>query len=134
MIRRFTPLKSSLRFELIFVCFRESELTAECQEQMKLTCSYKDKLNLGEIKATFTRDRICSDPFGIGSALVRIHSVYTGPVLNWNGTVPHMIAFISGSIWYQVADKICTGSTRSRVNTRLIRTDFVLVPNGSGPV
>ena len=36
-----------------------------------------------EIKTTFTRDRICSDPFGIESTLVRvrIHSVYTGPVL-----------------------------------------------------
>ena len=33
------------------------------------------------IKAMFTPDRICSDPFGIGSTLVWIHSVYTGPVL-----------------------------------------------------
>ena len=28
----------------------------------------------------------------------RIHSVYTGPVLNWNGTVPHRITFVSGPI------------------------------------
>ena len=65
---------------------------------------------------------------------VRIHSVYTGPVINWNGTVPHRITFISGSIWYQIADPILTGSTRSRVNTRFIRTTFVPVPNGSGSV
>ena len=77
--------------------------------------------------------RICSDPFGIGSTLVQIHSDYTGPVLNWNGTVPHRITFINGPIWYQVADPIRTGSTRSRVNTRLIRTNFVPVPNESGP-
>ena len=69
-------------------------------------------------KATFTRDRICSDPFGIGSTLVRIHSVYTGPVLKWKGTVLHRITFISGPIWYQTADPNHTGSTRSSVNTR----------------
>ena len=28
------------------------------------------------------------------SVWYRIHSVYTGPVLNWNGTVPHRITFI----------------------------------------
>ena len=39
--------------------------------------------------ATFTRVRISADPSGIGSTLVRIHSVCTGRVLNWNGTVPH---------------------------------------------
>ena len=86
------------------------------------------------IKATFTWDWICSDPFGIGSTLLRIHFVYTGPVLNWNGTVPHRITFISGPIWYQIADPIRTGSTRSRVTTRLIRTNFVPAPNGFGPV
>ena len=48
-----------------------------------------------ESKATFTRDRM---PFGVGSAQVGIHSVYTGPVLNWNDTVPHRISFISGPI------------------------------------
>ena len=31
----------------------------------------------------FIRDRICSDPFVIGSTTVRIHSVYTGTVRNW---------------------------------------------------
>ena len=61
-------------------------------------------------------------------------TVYTGPVLNWNGTVPHRITFISGSIWYQIADPIRTGFIKSRVNTRLMRTSFVPVPNGSGPV
>ena len=90
--------------------------------------------NLRFKKVTFTRDRICSDSFRFGSALVRIHSAYTEPVLNWNGTVPHRITFISGPIWYKIADPIRTGSTRSCVNTRLIRTNFVPVPNGSGPV
>ena len=86
------------------------------------------------IKAMFTRDRICSDPFGIGSIMVRIHSVYTGAVLNWNGKVPNGITLISVPIWYQIADPIPTRSTRSDVNTKLIRTNFVLVPNWSGPV
>ena len=85
-------------------------------------------------KATFTRDRICSDPFGIGSTMLQIHSVYTGPVRNWNGTVPCGITFISGSIWYQIADPIRTGSTRSSVNTRLICNNFLPVPNGCVPV
>ena len=71
---------------------------------------------------------------GIGSTMVRIHSVYTAPVRNWNGTIPYGITLISGPIWYQTADPIRTGSTRSRVNARLIRTNFVPVPNGSGPV
>ena len=86
------------------------------------------------IKATFTRDRICSDLFGIRSTLVRIHSVYTGAVLNWDGMLPHRITFISGPIWYQIAGPIGTESTRSRVTTRLICTNFAPVPNGSGPV
>ena len=84
--------------------------------------------------ATFTRDRICSDLFGIKSTMVRIHSVYMGPVRNWNGTAPYGITFKSGPILYQTADPIRTGSTRSRVNTRLIRTNFVPVPDGSGPL
>ena len=52
----------------------------------------------------------------------RIHSVYMGPVPNWNGTVPYWITSISGPIWYQIAGPIRNGSTRSRVNTSLIRT------------
>ena len=69
----------------------------------------------------------------------RIHSgtdplVYTGPALSRNDRVPHRIPFISGYIWHQIADPIRTGSTRSLVNSRLIRTNFVLVPNGSDPV
>ena len=64
----------------------------------------------------------------------QIHSVYMEPVLNWNGMVPYRITFISGPIWYQIADPIGTGSTRFRVNARLIRTNFVPVPNGSGPM
>ena len=82
----------------------------------------------------FTRDRICLDPFGIVPTLVRIHSVYARLVRYWNGTFLYGITFISGPIWYQIADPIRTGSTRSRVNTRLIRTNFVPVPDGSGPM
>ena len=85
-------------------------------------------------KAMSTRDRICSDPFGIGSTMVRIHSVYMGPVRNWNGTVPYGIPVISGPIWYQIADLIHTESTRSSVNAGLIRTNFIPVPKGSGLV
>ena len=61
-----------------------------------------------QIKATFTRDQICLDPyaFGIGSTVGRIHSVYMGPVRNWTGTVPCRITFISGPIWYQIVDLI----------------------------
>ena len=46
---------------------------------------------IDKIKATFTRDRIFSDPFGIGSTMVRIHPVYMGPVRNWNCMVPYWI-------------------------------------------
>ena len=52
----------------------------------------------------------------------RIYSVHTGPVPNWNGTVSHRITFMSGPIWYQLADATRTGSTRSCVNTRLKST------------
>ena len=82
------------------------------------------------VKATFTRDRICSHLRGIGSTKVRNHSVYTGPVQNLNGTVPYRIAFIIGIIWYHIADPI----HRSGVHTRLINTNFVPVRNRSGPV
>ena len=57
-----------------------------------------------------------------------VPSVYTEPVLNWNGTVPHGITLISGPIWHQIPNPIRTGSTRSRVKKRLIRTNFVPVP------
>ena len=82
----------------------------------------------------FTRDRICLDLFGIGSTMVQMHSVYTGPVRNWNGTVPYGITFISGPFWYQIVDLILTRSSKSRVNTKFIRTNFVPVPNGSSSV
>ena len=85
-------------------------------------------------QATFTRDQIRSGLFRIGSTMVRIHSVYTVPVRSWDGAVPYGIAFMSGPIWYQMADPIRTGSSRSRVNTRLIRANFVPAANGSGPV
>ena len=66
--------------------------------------------------------------------MVRIHSVYTGPVRDWNGTVPYGITFVGEPVWYQIADPMRTGSTRPHVNARLIRTNFVPVPNGSGLV
>ena len=47
------------------------------------------KCSQAKTKAAFTRDRICSDPFGIGSTMVRIHSVSTRPVRNWDGTVSY---------------------------------------------
>ena len=65
----------------------------------------------------YVQIRLGSDPLWYGS------TVCTRPVLNRNGMVPHRITFISGPIWYQIADPIRTGSTRSRVNTRPIRTD-----------
>ena len=54
-------------------------------------CSLKVKVTvyLGYV----SRDRICSDPFGIGSTLV-VYSVCMGPVLNWNGMVPQRITFV----------------------------------------
>ena len=77
----------------------------------------------------YVQIRLGSNPLH-GRDLLCLH----GPVRNWNGTIPYGITFISGSIWYQIADPIRTGSTRSRVNTRLIRTNFVPVSNGSGPM
>ena len=68
-----------------------------------------------------------SDPLWYGSTLFTRDRFETG-------TVRFGIALISGPIWCQIADTIRTGSTRSRVNTRLIRTNFVLIQNGSGPV
>ena len=53
--------------------------------------------------------------------MIWIRSVYTGPVPNWNGTVPYGITFVSGPTCNQIADLIPTESTRSRVNTKLIR-------------
>ena len=70
-----------------------------------------------------------SDMFRSVSTKVWVHSVYTGPVQNWNSTVSFGITFISGPIWYQIADPIRTRSTRCLVNTRLICTNFVPVRN-----
>ena len=77
------------------------------------------------------RDQICSDLFGIGSTIVWTYSVYMGLVGNKNGMVSYWITFISGLIWYQMADSIHTGSTSSHVETRLICTNFITVPNRS---
>ena len=41
-----------------------------------------------------------SDPFGIGSTMLWIHSVYTGPVGNWNSTVPYEALFTRYRITY----------------------------------
>ena len=62
-------------------------------------------------------------------------SHWTGSKLERYGSILYGITFISGPIWYQIADPIRTGSTRSSGNTRLIPTHiFVPVPKGSGPV
>ena len=63
----------------------------------------------------------------MGSVVVRIHSIYSGTVRNWNGTVSYEITFTSGPIWHLVADLIRTGSIRSRVNAVLMfdLTEFV---------
>ena len=50
---------------------------------------------------------------------------------NKNSIILYCITFISGPIWYQIADLIHTGSTRSHVNTRLVCTNFIPVPNRS---
>ena len=52
--------------------------------------------------------------------MVQIYSVYKRSVRNWNGTVPYGITFISGPVWYQIADPIRTGSNRSRVSAALV--------------
>ena len=69
---------------------------------------YQNGKHSTDFKASFTRDQIYPDPFGIGSTIVRIHSVYTGPVRYWNGIVPYGITFTSGPIWYQIANPICS--------------------------
>ena len=105
--------------------------------QMKTDPCNRD-LSLLEAKKVFawalgyvyTGSDMFSDSFRIGSTMVRIHSIYTGPFRNWNGTVPYGIKFI----WYQTADPIHIRSPRFRINTRLICTNFEAVPNGSGPV
>ena len=51
-----------------------------------------------------------------GSVWDRIHSVYTGLVLNWKCTVPHGITFISGPIWYQIANPIPRGGDLKNLN------------------
>ena len=70
---------------------------------------------------------------GIGYVQIRLGS---DPLcLHETGSkLSHRITFISGPIWYQIADPIPTGCIRSRVNTRLIRTNFVPALNGSGPM
>ena len=79
----------------------------------------------------FTLDRIYSDLLGIASTMVWIHSVYTGLVGNKNSMIPYCITFIGGPIWYQTADLIYTGSTRSHVNTGLVCTNFIPVSKRS---
>ena len=54
--------------------------------------------NETSLRAMFIWDQICSDQFRIGFSLVRIRSVYTGLVRNWNGVVLHRITFINEPI------------------------------------
>ena len=62
------------------------------------------------------------------SVLDRIHSVYKGPVRNWNCTIPYGIALISGPIWCQIADPIRIGSTRSQAYPYQFRTCSKRIP------
>ena len=94
---------------------------------MYCNSSWVIKLRLRLYVIVYVQIRLGSDPLWY-----RL-TVYTGPVQNWNGMVPYGITSISGSIWWQIANLIRTGSTRSHVNTRLIRTNFVLVSKDPVP-
>ena len=103
-----------------------------CKESIALINAMLEKsLRRNTTVSMFTLDRIYSDLLGIGSTMVWIHSIYTGLVGNKNSMILYCITFISRPIWYQIADLIHTGSTRSQVNTRLVCTNFIPVPNRS---
>ena len=92
-----------------------------CKESIALINAMLEKSSRRNTTVSiFTLDRICSDLLGIGSTMVWIHSIYTGLVGKKNSMILYCITFISGPIWYQIADSIHTGSTRSHVNTRLV--------------
>ena len=74
----------------------------------------------------------------LGSIWIEIHSgmgsfelcwVYMVSVPPWDSTVPDWITFTNEPIWYQEGGPIESESTRSRINSRLIRADFVPVQN-----
>ena len=104
-----------------------------CKESIALMNAMLEKsLRRNTTVSMFTLDRIYSDLLGIVSTMVWIHSVYTGLVGgNKNSMIPYCITFIGGPIWYQIADLIYTGSTRSHVNTRLVCTNFIPVSKRS---
>ena len=101
-----------------------------CKESIALINAMLEKsLRRNTTVSMFTLDHIYSDLLGIGSTMVWIHSVYTGLVGNKNNMILYCITFISGPIWYRIADVIHTGSTRSHVNTRLVCTNFIPFQN-----
>ena len=103
-----------------------------CKESIALMNAMLEKSSRRNTTVSmFTLDRIYSDLLGIASTMVWIHSVYTGLVGNKDSMIPYCITFISGPIWYQIADLIYTGSTRSHVNTRLVCTNFIPVSKRS---
>ena len=73
----FIFLVSALWFVLEFV----QELLVTFKDISATVCGMLDQLTRGTlIKATFSRDRICSDPFGIGSTLFTWDRFKTGAV------------------------------------------------------
>ena len=88
----------------------------------------KTRLRLRLHSIGYVQIRLESDPLWYGPLCLH------GTGSNWNGIVLYGITFVSGPIWYQIADPLCTGSTRSRVSTTLVRANFAPVPNGSSPV
>ena len=103
-----------------------------CKESIALINAMLEKSSRRNTTVSmFTLDWIYSDLLGIRSTMVWIDSVYTGLVGNKNSMILYCITFISGPIWYQIADLIHIGSTRPHVNTRLVCTNFKPVPNRS---
>ena len=103
-----------------------------CKESIALRNALLEKSSRRNTTVSmFTLDQIYSDLLGIASTMVWIHSVYTGLVGKKNSMIPYCITFISGPIWYQIADLIYTGSTRSHVNKRLVCTNFIPVSKRS---
>ena len=66
--------------------------------------SFSTALSLENSKSNQSKQNV---PNLLIITMVRINSVYTGPVRNWNGTVPYGgITFLSGLIWYQLVNPI----------------------------
>ena len=103
-----------------------------CKESIALINAMLEKSSRRNTTVSmFTLDRIYSDLLGIRSTMVWIHTVYTGLVGNKNSMILYCITFIRGPIWHQIVDLIHTGSTRSHINTMLVCTNFIPVPNRS---